>query len=373
MPRESSKPAVAASVAPAGSAVPGAGHPDLPLLRTLRTGRELVAAGLIAADAAETADGVGATYSIAVPPVFAALIDPGDPNDPIARQVLPDPRERILWPGERSDPIGDAAHSPVKGVTHRYLDRVLLKPVLACPLYCRFCFRREVVGRAGGSLTPGELDAALAYIERQPAVREVILTGGDPLLLAPRRLQALLARLARVDHVETLRIHSRVPVAVPERVDAALVAALRPGLAVWLSVHVNHPRELGESAAAALTRLADAGVPLLAQTVLLRGVNDDPEVLATLFRQMVRLRVKPYYLHHPDLAPGTAHFRLDLAEGQRIFQALRGRLSGHALPTYVLDIPGGAGKIPVETPWVRTLADGGHEIRDPKGGTHRYP
>jgi len=340
--------------------------------RTLRHGQDLAAAGLIGADAMVRVDQIAATYSVAVPPAFARLIDRSDPADPIALQVLPDPRELTVLPEERSDPIGDAAYSPVKGITHRYPDRVLLKPVLSCPLYCRFCFRREVVGRAGGSLTPAELDAALAYIAGQTGVREVILTGGDPLLLAPRRLQWLLARLATIEHVELLRIHSRVPVAAPERIDAALLAALRPGTVVWLSVHVNHARELGQAAVQGLTRLADAGVPLLAQTVLLRGVNDDPEVLATLFRRLVSLRVKPYYLHHPDLAPGTAHFRLGLADGQRIFRALRGQVSGHALPTYVLDIPGGAGKVPVEAPWVALEADGSHTVLDRNGVRHRY-
>jgi lysine 2,3-aminomutase len=239
-------------------------------------------------------------------------------------------------------------------------------------MYCRFCFRREVVGRASGSLTPAELEATVDYVASTPAVREVILTGGDPLMLSARRLGALLRRLAAIAHVESLRIHTRVPVAAPERIDAELVAALRPGKAVWLSVHTNHVRELTDDAARGLARLADAGVPLLAQTVLLLGVNDDPDLLEALFRRLVALRVKPYYLHHPDLAPGTAHFRLGLGAGQLIYRALRGRIPGHALPTYVLDIPGGAGKVPVEAPWVRESPDGGYLVTDPQGREHRY-
>jgi len=339
---------------------------------TLRRAADLASAGLIPVADIDRLDHVGAHYTIAVPPALAALIDPADPADPIARQVLPDPRELTVVAEERADPIGDDAFSPVRGVTHRYPDRVLLRPLLACPMYCRFCFRREVVGRAAGSLSTAELDEAVAYVSRTPAVREVILTGGDPLMLSTRRLGALLARLAAIGHVETLRIHTRVPVAAPERVDVALLAALRPGKPVWLSVHTNHARELSDGAARGLALLADGGVPLRAQTVLLRGVNDDPATLEKLCRRLLALRVKPYYLHHPDLAPGTAHFRLGLAEGQAIYRQLRGRVPGHALPTYVLDIPGGAGKVPVEASWVRPLPDGGFAVTDPRGREHRY-
>lgn len=341
-------------------------------IRTLRNAAQLSAAGLIARSGVTTAEQVGARYTVAVPPAFAVLIDPDDPDDPIGRQVLPDARELNQLPEERLDPIGDDAYSPMPGVTHRYPDRVLLRPILSCPLYCRFCFRREVVGREAGSLTPAALDAAIDYVRQSTGVREVILTGGDPLLLAPRRLADILGRLAAIDHVETLRIHSRVPVAAPERIDEAILAALRQSKPVWLAVHTNHARELVGPAAVAIAALVDAGVPLLGQTVLLRGVNDSPAVLAALFRRLLALRVKPYYLHHPDLAPGTAHFRLSLAEGQAIVRALRGRVPGHALPTYVLDIPGGAGKVPVEAPWIMS-DEAGFLVTDPHGRQHRYP
>jgi len=340
---------------------------------TLRRAAQLVAHGYVAPEHEALIAGVGATYTIAVPAALAALIDPLDPDDPIARQVIPDPRELDLLPGDRSDPIGDEAFSPVKGITHRYPDRVLLKPILSCPMYCRFCFRREVVGRAGGALTPVEMDAAIAYVARHREIREVILTGGDPLMLSARRLAVLFERLAAIEHVDSLRVHTRVPVAEPARIDDALVAALRPDKPVWVSVHCNHPRELTPDAVRGLALLADGGVPLLAQTVLLRGVNDDPAVLEALFRRLLQLRIKPYYLHHPDMAPGTAHFRLGLDEGRAIFRALRGRVPGHALPTYVLDIPGGAGKVPVDAPWVREAVDGSFEVTDPNGRLHVYP
>ena len=340
--------------------------------RILRTPAELAAAGLLPpeTDLAKLADvaTVVERYAVAVTPAVAALMDPSDPRDPIARQYIPSAAELDAATDDRSDPIGDDALSPVKGIVHRYPDRVLLKPLLVCPVYCRFCFRRETVGDADGTLTAAELDAAIAYVEGRPELREVILTGGDPLMLPPARLGALLQRLAAIRHLDLLRIHSRVPVADPRRVTAALAAVLKVDKAVWLAVHVNHPRELSPDACRALARLADAGLPLLSQTVLLKGVNDDPAVLEELFRALVRHRVKPYYLHHPDLAPGTSHFRPTVAEGRAIVKALRGRLSGIAQPSYVLDIPGGAGKAPVAPDAWRE--DG--TVEDWRGGRHRY-
>ncbi|MCA8932455.1 MAG: lysine-2,3-aminomutase-like protein, partial [Rhodospirillaceae bacterium] len=300
-----------------------------------------------AGDAAALAE-VARRYATAITPAMAELIDPADPDDPIARQFLPDVRELNEAPGERSDPIGDVAHSPLPGLIHRYADRVLLTLHHACPVYCRFCFRRTRVGPGGAALDAAGLEAALAYIDGHPEIWEVILSGGDPLLISPRRLDRVLGRLDAIGHVGVVRLHSRVPVADPSRVTPDLAATLRRAdTAVWMSVHTNHPRELTEDAAAAIARLVDAGVPVVSQTVLLRGVNDDPAILEALFRRLVRLRVKPYYLHHPDAAPGTAHFRLSLAEGQAIAGALRGRVSGLCQPTYVLDIPGGHGKVPV--------------------------
>jgi lysine 2,3-aminomutase len=299
---------------------------------------------------------------------MAGLIEA--PDDPIARQFIPDVRELDQAPEDLADPIGDEAHSPVKGVVHRYPDRALLKLTHACAVYCRFCFRREVVGPGGaGSLTAAEREAAFAYIESRPEIWEVILTGGDPLVLSPRRLGQTLERLAAIDHVKIVRLHSRVPVVDPGAVTPELVSALRvEGFTTYLAVHANHAREFTPPARAACARLADAGIPLLGQTVLLKGVNDEAAVLEALFRAMVETRIKPYYLHHADLAPGTAHFRTSLAEGQALMRELRGGVSGLCQPTYVLDVPGGHGKVPVGAVYFD-----GDTVADPQGVRHRYP
>ena len=328
---------------------------------TLRTVEALTAAGLAQPDPA--LDAVAARYAIAVTPAVQALI--AAEGAPIARQFIPSAAELHTEPHELADPIGDDALSPITGIVHRYPDRVLLKPLLLCPVYCRFCFRREHVGPDGGVLTPGQLDAAIAYISARPAIREVILTGGDPLMLSPRRLGDLLGRLSDIPHVELLRIHSRVPVAEPARLSPALAAAMATEKPVWLVVHANHAGEFTPDARAALRRVSAEGVPLLGQSVLLRGVNDSADALETLFRAMLRARVKPYYLHQLDPAPGTARFHVPIAEGQALMAALRGRVTGLAWPTYVLDIQGGHGKVPLGPAYLD-----GDTVRDPWGGRH---
>ncbi len=342
--------------------------------RTLRTPQNLLEAGLIGEEDLEVAAEIVARYAIAITPAIATLIDRADPHDPIARQFVPDARELETRPEERTDPIGDEAHSPVPGIVHRYPDRVLLKATHACPVYCRFCFRREMVGPGGEQALAGpKLAAALDYIRAHPAIHEVIVTGGDPLVLAPRRIAEITRGLAQISHVQVIRWHSRVPVVDPGRVSDDLIAALKaPGKAVWIAIHANHARELTEAARSALRRLSDAGFPLVSQTVLLKGINDDAETLAELFRTFIALGVKPYYLHHADLAPGTAHFRTSIAEGQAIMRALRGRISGLALPTYVLDVPGGFGKVPVGPDYVKEEGSG-IAIEDVSGGLHAYP
>jgi lysine 2,3-aminomutase len=327
----------------------------------------LAAAGLIPLDRVAAIEAVTRRYAMAITPDMFRIIDAGDPDDPIARQFVPTTAELVTTRDELADPIGDGAHSPVKGIVHRYPDRVLLKALHACPVYCRFCFRREQVGPGGEMLSDDELAAAIAYISDHPAVWEVILTGGDPLMLSPRRLGAILDRLEAIPHVATLRIHSRVPVVEPSRIGPALLAVLTRQKPLWIAIHSNHPRELTEAARAACRSLVRAGATLLGQTVLLRGVNDDPAVLEALFRAMVAERIKPYYLHHPDRAPGTAGFRLSIDEGRAIMRALRGRLSGLAQPTYVLDIPGGAGKVPIGPNMVEPAG-----VRDSAGRLHRY-
>jgi lysine 2,3-aminomutase len=338
----------------------------------LRTLDALERMGLVAPDprlaAAEKA------MSIAITPEMIGLIDRANlATDPVARQFVPQAAETEIAPEELADPIGDEARSPVKGIVHRYPDRVLLKPLHVCPVYCRFCFRREKVGPGGEALGERELAAALDYIRARPEIWEVILTGGDPLMLAPRRMAELIAGLDSIDHVAVIRIHSRVPIVEPGRVSEKLVAAMRPARAsLWFGVHCNHARELTANARGALSRLADAGIPLLGQTVLLAGVNDDVETLDRLMRALVAARVKPYYLHHPDLVRGTSHFRVSIERGQELMKALRGRLSGLAQPTYVLDVPGGHGKVPIGPGYLGDDPEA-LTIEDAFGGRHAYP
>jgi lysine 2,3-aminomutase len=342
--------------------------------RTLRHPAELVAAGLADPTALAGLERVAARYAVSVSPAMAELIDPSDPEDPIARQFLPDPAELEHLPEERADPIGDAAHEVAPGLVHRYPDRVLLKLLAVCPVYCRFCFRRESVGPGKPTmLSDAALSAALRYIAENPGIWEVVMTGGDPLSLSSRRIAAVTARLAAIDHVKILRWHSRVPVVAPERVDAAMVEALKtPGKATYVVVHANHPRELSAAACRALARFADAGIPLLSQSVLLKGVNDDPNTLEALMRGFVENRVKPYYLHHGDLAPGTGHFRTTIGEGQALMRAMRGRVSGLCQPSYVLDIPGGHGKAPIGPSYLSTVGSD-LAVVDFNGCRHVYP
>ena len=344
------------------------------MTRTLTRPADLAAAGLVSARALPALEEVAARYATAITAASAALIDADDANDPIARQFIPTTDELITTPEELADPIGDEAHSPVKGIVHRYPDRVLLLPTHACASYCRFCFRRETVGPGGaGTLSAAELDAAMAYIAGDPAIWEVILTGGDPLVLSPARIGAIMDRLAKIEHVKIVRVHTRVPAVAPERVTEALVAALkRSGKTTYMALHANHPRELTSEARAACGRLIDAGVVMLSQTVLLRGVNDDVAVLGALMRAFVETRIKPYYLHHADLAPGTSHLRLTLAEGQALMRGLRGTYSGLCQPAFVLDIPGGHGKAPVGPNYVEEGAEG-VTVADPWGVGHPYP
>ncbi|MSP04170.1 MAG: lysine-2,3-aminomutase-like protein [Acetobacteraceae bacterium] len=331
--------------------------------RSLRCADDLVAAGLVAAEARSGVAAVAARYAVAITPAVRVLIEA--PDDPIGLQYIPHPDELETAAHERADPIGDEKLSPIKGIVHRYADRVLLKPLLVCPVYCRFCFRREQVGPDGGLLTGAELQAAYGWIAARPEILEVILTGGDPFLLSPRRLAEILAALSEISHVETLRIHTRVPVADPGLVTAELVAALTVEKPLWVVVHANHAREFSPDARAGLDRLRRAGIPLLGQSVLLRGVNDSAEALEQLFRAMLSVRMKPYYLHQLDAAPGTQRFHVPIEEGRALLAGLRGRVTGLAWPTYVLDIPGGAGKVPIGPKF--WLGDG--IVRGPDGVT----
>lgn len=327
---------------------------------------DLVAQGIVPAAGAAELETVTETFRLRITPEMQTALHSAG----VARQFLPRAEELTLRPEELADPIGDKTFSPAPGLTHRYPDRVILAVTQTCEVYCRFCFRRETVG-AAGPLPEGDLTLALDYIARTPAIREVILTGGDPLSLSPRRLGAVIDRLQAIPHLLQVRLHSRVPVVAPDRMDDAMLAVLDRDLPVHLVIHTNHPYELTPAARAALRRLNRAGIAMFSQSVLLRGVNDDADTLEALFRQLLANRVKPYYLHHCDLAKGTSHFRTTIAEGRALMAELRRRLSGLALPTYVLDIPGGAGKVPL-TP-AHAVPDGeAWVITDRLGAQHRY-
>jgi lysine 2,3-aminomutase len=321
-----------------------------------------------------TIEDVSRRFAVAVSPHLLSLVDPADPADPIARQYLPSLEELTLLAEERADPIGDLPHSPVPGIVHRHADRVLFKVVAACPVYCRFCFRREMIGPGKeNALSPADFDRAIAYVADHPEIWEVILTGGDPFILSPRRVAEVTDRLAAIAHVKAIRWHTRVPVTDPGRITDEMVAALQSaGVVTWVAVHANHPREFAPDARRAIARLTEGGIPLVSQSVLLKGVNDDVETLDALMRAFVENGIKPYYLHHPDLAPGTSHFRLSLGDGMALVAQLRARLSGLAMPAYMLDIPGGFGKVPLNADHV-LKTDAGWRIRDMRGDWHEYP
>jgi lysine 2,3-aminomutase len=335
---------------------------------------DIVPSGLAEHGRIEEIRRVAEEFAVALTADIAALIDPDDSADPIAAQFLPSAAELVAAPEDRTDPIGDERWSPVPGIVHRYADRVLLKPILLCPVYCRFCFRREVVGKKPAMLGREALARAFDYIRQRPEIWEVIITGGDPFLLAPRQLAEIVRTLDQIPHLAVIRFHTRVPIVDPRQVGPMLVEALAAEKAVYVALHANHVRELTPQVKEALTRLSRAGIPLLSQTVLLRGVNDDAAVLEALFRGLVAMRVKPYYLHHADLARGTAHFRTGIAAGQRLVRALRGRISGLCQPTYVLDIPGGYGKVPIAPCAVSPRETScGWNVEDPAGVQHPYP
>lgn len=317
------------------------------MTRTLRTPQQFIDAELAPPERLGEMEAVAARYAVAMTPALARLVDAGDPDDPIARQFVPDARELVILEAERADPIGDQPHSPVSGIVHRYPDRVLFKPVSVCPVYCRFCFRREMVGPdKDGVLSEAETSTALDYIAAHDEIWEVIVTGGDPLMMSPRRIAEITDAIGLISHVKVIRWHTRMPVADPERITDEVADALAGAgeTRVVVAAHVNHARELSATARAALGRLARRGIMLVSQSVLLAGVNNSVAPLCDLMRALVEAGVKPYYLHHPDLAPGTSHFRLSVEEGQALMRGLRDQVSGLCAPTYVVDIPGGVSK-----------------------------
>ena len=321
-----------------------------------------------------TIDQVAARFAVGVNDAVVAAMDSTDPTiDPVARQYIPSAEELARAQYERDDPIGDDIYSPVRGIVHRYPDRVLFKVTSVCPVYCRYCFRKMQVGPTGDALKKSEFQAAFDYIAAQESVREVILTGGDPLMLSPARLHTVFAGLEAIDHVRSIRVNTRAVAADPARVSAALLDVLkgsRKNLA--LVMHINHAQEITNDVARAISELRSAGVMMLSQSVLLRGVNDSVAALQDLFYGLFERGVKPYMLYHLDPAPGTDHFRVPLQDGQALMRALRGHMSGLCLPEYMLDIPGGYGKVPLTPSYVREASQGGYEVTDYQGGTHHY-
>jgi lysine 2,3-aminomutase len=303
---------------------------------------------------------------------YAGLTASRDPRtDPIAAQFVPTASEELTLPYESRDPLGDSRHLVAPRLVHHYADRALLLVSDRCATYCRFCFRRHFTGNGGGGISTVELEEACAYLSRTPAVREVLLSGGDPLMLSDHDLERILARLRSVDPEYVLRICTRMPVVLPSRVTEDLAALLGGFESLWVVVHANHPRELTDEFRNAVRRLRGSGVPVLNQSVLLRGINDDAEVLHALLRGLVQMGVKPYYLFQGDLASGTSHFRVSISRGLELMRQLRARLSGLALPTYAVDVPGG-GKVPVEASLIRVEPQA-YVLRGIDGGEYRYP
>lgn len=333
---------------------------------------DLVGRGLVAPETAPELERVVESFSLRITAEMAGAMRAGDPADPLARQFVPGTAELDVAPDETGDPIGDEVHEVAPGLVHRYPDRVLLKPTHLCQVYCRFCFRRETVGSTESGPDAADLTAAIAHIRGDPSIFEVILSGGDPLVLSDRRLGAILDALDDIPHVRVVRFHTRVPVVDPGRITEPFLALLDRRVAIWFVLHINHVAELTDNAEKSIRALSRSGVPLLAQTVLLKGVNDDPAVLDALFRRLVANRVKPYYLHHLDRAKGTSQFRTTIAQGRAIMRALRRRLTGIAQPTYVLDIPGGHGKVPIGPDYLSADADGTTRVTDPNGNDHAY-
>ncbi len=345
-------------------------YQSLAMNKTARSIDDLVKSGLLP-EATPELKAVAEKYAVAVTPTVASLINRADEADPIAKQFIPSEKELTVLPEEVSDPIADAPHTPVPGIVHRYPDRVLLLPTQTCAAYCRFCFRRENVGQGNGTLSDADMQKALAYIRSHNEIWEVVLSGGDPFILSPRRLDEIVKALNGIDHVKVIRFHTRVPVVDPLRITQELVKALQGRATVYVLLHCNHARELTPQARAACATLADAGIPLLSQSVLLRGVNDTVESLTALMRAFVECRITPHYLHQGDLARGTSHFRVPIAEGQELLRRLRGNLSGLCQPTYILDTPGGHGKVPIGPTFAKKEGDY-WTVQDFNGNPHPY-
>ncbi|MGA0110723.1 MAG: KamA family radical SAM protein, partial [Chthoniobacterales bacterium] len=311
--------------------------------------------------------------AFAITPHYFNLIEPDNPDCPIRRQVIPRAGEAVVTPGEMADPCGEDSHMPVPGLVHRYPDRVLFLVTDRCASYCRYCTRSRVVSGVGEQELETDFEAVYEYLEKHTEVRDVLLSGGDALLLSDDKLRKILTRLRAIPHIEFLRIGSRVPIFLPQRITPELCAMLKEFHPLWMSVHVNHPRELTTEVRDALGRLADAGIPLGNQSVLLAGVNDTPDTMRALIHKLLRCRVRPYYLYQCDLIHGSAHLRTSVAKGLEIMEALRGHTTGYAVPQYVIDAPGGGGKVPVSPGYVVYHDNEKVVLRNYEGRIFEYP
>jgi lysine 2,3-aminomutase len=311
-------------------------------------------------------------FRVDITPYFAGLIDPDDPHCPIRLQVIPQGRELQAFEGMMADSLGEDAHSPVPGLVHRYPDRVLMLLTTQCASYCRYCTRSRIVGSPVLNFSQADFDRQIEYLQRTPQVRDVLLSGGDPLVIAPRILENVLRRLRAIEHIEIIRIGTRVPVFLPQRITEPLCAMLRQFHPLWMNVHINHAREITPEVERALAMLADAGIPLGNQSVLLAGVNDSLEVQRQLVHKLVRSRVRPYYLYQCDLVEGAGHFRTTVSRGIEIIEGLRGHTSGYAVPTYVIDAPGGGGKVPVMPQYMISQSPGTVTVRNYENHVYVY-
>ncbi len=311
-------------------------------------------------------------FRLDITPYFASLIDPDNFNCPIRRQVIPTGAELDVFDSMMSDSLAEDAHSPVPGLVHRYPDRVLMLVTTQCASYCRYCTRARIVGDPGAQFARDDYDRQIDYIAAHPEVRDVLLSGGDPLILPQKLLEHILSRLRAIEHLEIIRIGSRVPVFMPQRIDEALVTMLRQFHPLWMNIHFNHAQEITPEVSRALSLLADAGIPLGAQTVLLAGINDCPNIMKDLLHKLVKNRVRPYYLYQCDLVEGAGHFRTPISKGIEIMEALRGHTSGYAIPTYMIDAPGGGGKIPVMPQYLISQAPGKAVLRNYEGFITTY-
>ena len=311
-------------------------------------------------------------FRVDITPYFVSLIDPEDPNDPVRRQVIPTADEIVPFTGMMEDSLAEDRHSPVPGLVHRYPDRVLMLVTTQCASYCRYCTRSRMVGDPAATFSKAELELQLEYLRKTPQVRDVLISGGDPLTMAPRQLEELLRKLREIPHIEIIRIGSRVPVFMPMRVTPELTDMLQKYHPLWMNIHVNHPNEITAELAEACDRLSRVGIPLGNQSVLLAGINDCPHIFRKLVQDLVRIRVRPYYIYQCDLVEGAGHFRTPVAKGIEIIEAMRGHTSGYAVPTFVVDAPGGGGKIPLNPNYLLSMSDHKIVLRNYEGLISTY-